>query len=101
VSEGEVLAIRLNETDDVAVVLGDVNPGQSVRVAGKGPPVTVSAREPVPQHHKIALTAIRKGSDVVRSGMIIGRAIEAIDAGRCVHVHNLVSRRGGRDEVDG
>ena len=100
-SEGEVLAIRLNEIDHVAVVLGDVAPGQSVRVAGKGPTMTVSAREPVRQHHKIALTNIRKGSDVVRSGMVIGRAIEAIDAGRCVHVHNLVSRRGGRDEVVG
>lgn len=99
-SGGEVLAIRLSEADNVAVVLGDVAAGQLVRVAGKGAPLTLPAREPVPQHHKITLTAIRKGAEVVRNGTVIGRALEAIEAGQYVHVHNLVSRRGGGDESD-
>lgn len=99
-SNDEVLAIRLGEGDDVAVVLADVSAGQTVRVAGQGTPLTLAAREPVPPHHKIALVSIRKGADVIRNGTVIGRARKAIEVGQCVHVHNLVSRRcggGGRD----
>jgi len=99
-SRDEVLAIRLGEGDDVAVVLSDVAAGQTVRVAGRGRPLTLAAREPVPTHHKIALVSLGEGVDVIRNGTVIGRACKAIEVGECVHVHNLVSRRGrsgGRD----
>lgn len=92
---GEVLAIRLGAADDVAVVLADVAPGQTVRVAGQGAALTLAAAEAIPANHKIALAPIAPGADVLRHGIAIGRATAAIAAGGWVHVHNLVSRRGG------
>ncbi len=92
---GEVLAIRLAAADDVAVVLADTAAGQTVRVAGDGPPLSLAARGAIPANHKIALVPIAEGADVVRNGTAIGRATAGIAAGDCVHVHNLVSRRGG------
>lgn len=94
---GEGLAIRMAAGDDVAVVLADTAAGQTIRIAGKGAPLSLAAIEPIPANHKIALVPISEGADVVRNGTVIGRATAEIAAGQCVHVHNLVSRRGGRD----
>lgn len=91
-SGDNVVAVRMREADDVAVLLSAVRQGQSVRVAGKGADLIVPAIECIPQHHKIALKTIAKGSEVVRNGTVIGRATEKIKSGQCVHIHNLTSQ---------
>jgi hypothetical protein len=92
VSGDTVVAVRMREADDVAVLLSAVRKGQSVRVAGKGADLIVPAIESILQHHKIALKTITKGSEVVRNGTVIGRATEKIRSGQCVHIHNLTSQ---------
>lgn len=87
-----VVAVRMREADDVAVLLSAVRQGQSVRVAGKVADLIVPAIECIPQHYKIALKTIAKGSEVVRNGTVIGRATEKIKSGQCVHIHNLTSQ---------
>ncbi len=62
-----------NEIDNVGVVLGD--------------------GFDIPRSHKIALTDIAKGQDVIEYGETIGHAICHIKEGELVHTHNLVTNR--------
>lgn len=54
-------------------------------------------RQPIPFGHKLALGKIEKRKAVIKYGEEIGRAIEDIDAGQHVHIHNVESLRGRGD----
>ena len=62
--------LRIAPTDNVAVALEPVAAG--IRVAVEG--ASVTTREDIPQGHKLALTAIPAGADVIKYGYPIGRA---------------------------
>jgi hypothetical protein len=79
--------IRLSEQDNVAVATTNIAPGSSLELGG----ATLVALDPIPFAHKVALQAIAKDARVLKYGVPIGRAKEAIEAGRHVHVHNLRS----------
>jgi len=81
------MLIRLSERDNVAVATKNVAAGARLEVEG----LTIVALDPIPFAHKIALEAIAKDAQVLKYGVPIGRAREAIEAGRHVHVHNLRS----------
>ncbi|MEO1104114.1 MAG: UxaA family hydrolase [Pseudomonadota bacterium] len=89
----EVHAIRLAETDDVAVVLEATREGDRVVVAGAGEAADLVARQAIPQHHKVALVALVDGQEVRRGGVVIGTLTAGVAAGDYVHVHNLTSQR--------
>ncbi len=80
-------AIVLAEGDNVGVVTADVRPGADVRSDDR----TVSVRDPIPFGHKIALSPIAAGTDVIKFGVPIGRAKAPIEPGEHVHVHNIES----------
>ncbi|MBQ8300957.1 MAG: altronate dehydratase [Clostridia bacterium] len=64
--------IKINEKDNVAVCLeGELN------------------------GHKIALTDIKKGENVIKYGYPIGHALEDIKAGEHVHTHNIKTNLSG------
>jgi altronate hydrolase len=88
-------SIRLSPKDNVAVVLIDIAEGQTVE------PVSISAREPIPRGHKLAIEPIEKGSAVVKYGQIIGFASEHIAPGAHVHVHNVCMGEFERDYAFG
>lgn len=75
--------LRLHPHDNVAVALADLAAGEAVD--------GVIARDAVARGHKIALSAIPAGRDVIKYGFPIGRASRDIAAGEHVHVHNLAS----------
>jgi altronate hydrolase len=79
--------IRLSEQDNVAVATKNIAPGTRLEMGG----ITLVALDPIPFAHKVALAAIAKDARVLKYGVPIGRAKEAIEAGRHVHVHNLRS----------
>ena len=82
--------IRLHPDDTVAVCRRAVTAGERLRFeAGE-----VTALDPVPQGHKIALRAHRPGEQAIKYGHPIGVATAAIAAGGYVHVHNLRTVRG-------
>ena len=56
--------LRIAPTDNVAVALEPVAAG--IRVAVEG--ASVTTREDIPQGHKLALTAIPAGADVIKYG---------------------------------
>ena len=75
--------------DNVAVALEDLGPGDTIVTTQGEIERTIEVREPVQFGHKVALEAIDAGSDVVKYGGFIGRAIRSIEAGQHVHVHNI------------
>lgn len=82
--------VKFNETDNVAVVLYDIQPGDSLQVGS----LTVSAKQAIPYGHKIALADLAVGETVYKYGEPIARCTKAITEGEWVHVHNVESIRG-------
>lgn len=80
-------AIVLAVDDNVGVVTGDVRPGSNV-LAGDRP---LTVKDAIPFGHKIALSLITAGADVIKFGVPIGRAKTTIAPGEHVHVHNIES----------
>ena len=66
--------IKIHENDNVIVALKELSGGEAVTVAGK----TVTAAETIPAGHKMAITDIPQGGDVVKYGFRIGNAKEDI-----------------------
>lgn len=77
------------------VVVEGVEAGQSLTgwLMDKDETLAITVREAIPIGHKIALSDISEGSDVIKYGEVIGRAIAAIPAGAHLHVHNVKTKR--------
>ncbi|MFB9475738.1 UxaA family hydrolase [Nonomuraea salmonea] len=84
--------IRLREGDTVAVTLGGLAAGDPI---GYG----LTAAQDVPPGHKVSLTAVEPGAEVIKYGQVIGHATEPIAPGRHVHTHNLGFHDTERAEV--
>ncbi len=78
-------ALHLHPDDNVAIARVPIAAGTELRVDG----VAVVALDAIPAGHKLALRAIQPGEAVERYGQVIGRARQAIEAGRHIHTHNL------------
>jgi hypothetical protein len=87
--------VVLAQGDNVGIATRDIAAGEEARdVKGR----TLTARERIPQGHKIALEAIGPGTDVRRLSVAVGIATSAIGEGDLVHVHNVKSRYLENDE---
>lgn len=82
-------ALRLDQHDNVAVVIDALAPGDEVVVEG----TQVTASQAIGFGHKVALAPIPAGTPVRKYGEVIGIATADIEAGAHVHVHNVVSAR--------
>jgi arabinonate dehydratase len=84
--------LQLHPSDPVALARRELEPGTELQGAGR----QVTVRDTVPHGHKIALTDINAGDQVLKYGQPIGIAAQAIAAGEHVHEHNLrsLSREG-------
>ena len=78
-------AVRVHPTDDVAVAVDALEPGDVIGAGDE--PVTV--REAVPAGHKVALRALRAGDVVHKYGWAIGKTTADVEAGAWIHSHNL------------
>ncbi len=86
-------AIRLRETDDVAVAKRFIKSGTALATGS----AIITAAQNVPAGHKIAVTEIADGAPVRKYGQVIGFASARIAPGEHVHSHNLVAKDFGRD----
>jgi altronate hydrolase len=84
--------LQLHPEDPVALARRELTPGTELEGAGR----QVTVRDTVPHGHKVALTDIAAGDQVLKYGQPIGIATQAIAAGEHVHEHNLrsLSREG-------
>lgn len=85
-------------SDSVAVAVKDVSAG-AVTVAFLNDPNNrdATANADIPVGHKVALTDIAEGADVIEYGERIATARAPISAGDHVHVHNIRSARWHND----
>jgi len=90
-------ALLISTADNVATALEPLARGTTIHVGE----VDVTATEPIPRGHKIAVRAIRAGDVVIKYGSPIGTASADIAAGAHVHVHNVASARGRGDAAAG
>lgn len=84
-------ALQIAAHDMVATLIEDVDAGGDVIVRDH----RLKAGVPIPRGHKIALTDIAAGADVIKYGVPIGHATTAISAGDHVHSHNLATNLSG------
>jgi (2R)-sulfolactate sulfo-lyase subunit alpha len=83
-----------NEGDHVAVAVQDVEPGRVRAVyMDSDREVELEATETIPLGHKIAITGLAEGADVVEYGVRIGLTRAPIASGSLVHTHNVRSAR--------
>lgn len=85
------LFIKINEQDNVAVALEQVEKGEVVTIEGQ----EIVTADVIPFGHKIALEDIPCGSNVVKYGYTIGHASENISRGSWIHSHNLKTNLEG------
>lgn len=81
-----------------------INPGDNVIVALKNLPAgteilfedgfSIRAVDEIPAGHKMAISEIKKGSEVIKYGYSIGNATEDISCGQWIHTHNLKTGLG-------
>jgi len=86
-------AIMMDERDNVATLLADVDKNDVVHVRMGEGALEVRAGSRIEFGHKVAVRKIQKGDNIVKYGEIMGRATQDIEEGEHVHVHNVVSLR--------
>jgi len=90
-------AIMMNEKDNVATLLADVDKNNVVQVMVGGRLMEVRMQGKIQFGHKFATRKINKGENVIKYGEAIGRATQDIEEGQHVHVHNVESLRAHGD----
>ncbi len=78
----ERLTIQIQPQDNVAVAVHDL-PAGTVTESG------VTTLQAIPQAHKVALRDIPRGGEIVRYGVVLGYAKDAIPAGSWINEHML------------
>lgn len=86
----ELIAYQVNINDNVATALSPLFAG-SVTIRGNAVVPKLTAVEKVPCGHKIALADISAGDNIVKYGVVIGRATKNIPKGSWVHLHVMQS----------
>lgn len=81
--------ILLNKADTVVTVTEEITAGAAVTYLLEGAEKQVLSTELIPQYHKIAVTPVKAGSDVLKYGERIGYATKDISIGQHVHTHNI------------
>jgi altronate dehydratase small subunit len=83
--------------DNVGTVVGSPAPaGVTLPMIGAATG-RIALSAPIPHGHKVALTAMPPGTNIVKYGVVIGRLANPVAAGEHVHTHNLQSLRGRGD----
>ncbi len=83
--------VHINPTDTVAVALRPLKAGEILSF-GDG---TVSIAEDIPQGHKVALSEMAEGTDVIKYGVAIGHVTTDVHPGQWVHTHNIGTNLSG------
>ena len=83
--------IRLNPNDNVAVCLETTPKENTITIQNQ----EITLTDDIPVGHKVALSDIETGGNVIKYGAPIGHAIVPIRAGSHVHTHNLKTNLSG------
>jgi altronate dehydratase small subunit len=92
-------ALIVHPDDNVANLIGPGRKGDVVRctVKGREGVETIELLDDLPSNHKLARRDIEAGEPIIKYGLNMGKASQAIERGRHVHAHNVESNRGRGD----
>lgn len=97
-------AFVISAKDNVATALAPLEAG-IVRLTGESQHPFIQTEQDIPAGHKLALRDIALDEDIIKYGVVIGRATQNISAGSWVHLHcmrSLVDERSSHlDAVTG
>ena len=85
----------LNEKDNIAVCLADLEPGSKISQNG----FEIEVKNKIPRGHKIATQNISSGAGIIKYGERMGHATTDIAVGEHVHVHNVLGDRLSTEQV--
>ncbi len=83
--------IKINVADNVAVAIHDVEAGNSFDIDG----VKITTLTKIPAGHKIALTDISKGENIVKYGFPIGHLLNDVNKGGLIDHTNIKTNLDG------
>ena len=86
-----IKAVVLNPRDNIGVALVGLKSGTKVKIYGQE--VWVKLAEPIPYQHKFSVTPIDSGKEIIKDGVVIGKATQDIEQGHHVHTHNMTGLR--------
>ena len=81
--------VKIHPSDNVAVALKNIPAGTEFE--------GVTAAAQIPQGHKMALTAMAAGDQVMKYGFSIGHTTEPVLPGQWVHTHNMKTNLSGEE----
>ena len=82
--------VKIHVKDNVAVLIEAISKGEAMFVGA----FSLVAQDNIDKGHKIALTNIKTGENVIKYGFPIGHAITDIKAGEWIHTHNIKTNLG-------
>lgn len=81
----ESRVLRIDDSDNLAVALQDLNVGEQVVIGGE----SIAIEEHIRQKHKFALRDFEPGDIVRMYGVTVGRVVKPIAKGRLIHTKNI------------
>jgi len=84
-------AVMLNPGDNIGVALVNLKSGAEVKIYGREGCIKLAG--PIPYQHKFSLTPIDSGEEIIKDGVVIGKATQDIEQGQHVHTHNMTGLR--------
>jgi altronate dehydratase small subunit len=91
-------AIVIDEKDNVATALRELEAGATIQVEIGGEARDVALRQSIPMGHKFALRSIEPGEPIIKYGEAVGLATKKILKGEHTHVHNVEGPKGRRHQ---
>ncbi len=85
--------------DNVATALCDIPQGTNLNINLGKIKKKIEILEKIPFGYKFAIKNIIKGENIIKYGEPIGEAIEKIEYGTLVHIHNVMSKRARGDLI--
>src|SRR5215472_8840711 len=77
--------LRLDSRDNVLVALTDLHRGERISFQGKD----YLLSSDVPAKHKFVSQGVPAGADIIMYGVLVGKAVEALQAGDLLSTHNI------------
>ena len=84
-------AIILKPKDNVATSIKPLKRNTEIILKLEKQLINFVIKENIKLCHKFSLSKIRKGDKIIKYGEIIGVAIDDIQSGNLVHIHNIQS----------
>ena len=85
----------LNEIDNIAVCLVDMDVGEVIRQDA----LNLTIQNRIPRGHKVATKAISKDEGIIKYGERMGHATSDIQIGEHVHTHNVLGDRLSTEQI--